>query len=165
MLSQGISSMPLSFHLRLIAVQFTIAFLLSGAITLINQGFGPEFGVQWGKAFLLTFLLVPIVVQLIPRVKALLARVFRQTNPGTGFKCLTACCVALMMESIIALALTALQFGLSSDFFARWAWAVVMALPLGITIGLVMVFRVEPVIQALGAEGKRQQQLARSKVS
>lgn len=151
--------MPLSFHLRLLAVQFTTAFLLSGAITLINKGFTGEFWVHWAKGFLLTFLLVPFVVQLIPHVKNRLAKFFNANTNSIGFKCFAALCIAFTMETIIAFALTSLQFGWQSGFVGAWVYAAVMALPVGIVIGLTMVFWLEPKIHALITEGKRLQAL------
>lgn len=147
--------MPLSFHLRLLSVQFTTAFLLSGAITLINKGFNDAFFGNWAKGFLLTFILVPFVVQLIPLLKTRLAKIFNQSQPGFWFKCFTAFCVAICMETVIAFALTSLQFGWQAGFLENWLRAIVMALPVGLMIGLTMVFWLEPKIHALLAEGKR----------
>lgn len=64
--------MPLSFHLRLLSVQFTCALLLSGAITLINRGYSDLFWSQWAQGFLVVFILLPFVVKLIPRLGAFL---------------------------------------------------------------------------------------------
>lgn len=72
--------MPLSFHLRLLAVQFCTAFLLSGAITFINKGITDRFIADWSKGFLLAFLLVPFVVQLIPHLKQWLAKTLKNAG-------------------------------------------------------------------------------------
>lgn len=157
--------MPLSFHLRLMAVQFCTAFLLSGAITLINKGYNDAFLGNWAKGFVLTFVLVPFVVQIIPHLKKALAKVFNQPEPGFLFKCFTALCVAIMMETLIAFALTLLQQGWNSEFFINWLRAAVMALPVGFLIGLTMVFWIEPKIHALVAEGKRLQAERKTKTS
>lgn len=147
--------MPLSFHLRLLALQFIISVLLSGAITFINKGFNGEFFVNWAKGFVLTFILIPIVVRFIPSVKAFLAKTFRQTNPGFLFKCFAALCVAVMMETLIAFALTSLQNGWDGAFIGQWLYSTVMALPVGMMIGLAMVFWIEPKIHAFIEEGHR----------
>ncbi|MGN0920144.1 MAG: DUF2798 domain-containing protein [Cellvibrio sp.] len=151
--------MPLSFHLRLLAVQFCTAFLLSGAITFINKGLTDQFIADWSKVFLLAFLLVPFVVQLIPHLKQWLAKVLNANKDHFAFKCFAAFCIAVVMETVIAFALTSLQFGWQSGFFTSWVTAAVMALPVGMVIGLTMVFWLEPKIHALIAEGKRLQAL------
>lgn len=154
--------MPLSFHLRLLAVQFTTAFILSGAITLINKGYTPHFAGDWAKGFLLTFALLPLVIQLIPHIKTRLARLLGANKDSVGFKLIAACTVAVFMESIIAFALTSLQLGWQPGFGYAWAHAILLALPVGLAIGLTMVFWLEPKIHALITEGKRLQALKRS---
>jgi hypothetical protein len=147
--------MPLSIHLRLLALQLIISILLSGAITLINKGFNDAFLVNWAKGFVLTFILISMVVRFIPSVKAFLAKAFGQANPGFWFKCFTALCVAVMMETVIAFALTSLQHGWGGAFIGQWLYSAVMALPVGMVIGLTMVFWIEPKIHALIKEGHR----------
>lgn len=88
-------------------------------------------------------------------MKAFLAKAFGQTNPGFWFKCFTALCVAVMMEAVIAFALTSLQHGWGGAFVGQWLYSAVMALPVGMMIGLTMVFWIEPKIHALIKEGHR----------
>lgn len=147
--------MPLSFHLRLLSVQFTCAFLLSGAITLINRGYNESFYINWAQGFVLSFILIPFVVKLIPIVGAFLGRHLGNRLPRVIFKCLMALCVAVMMETVIAFAITSIQMGWYADFISQWFRAAVMALPVGLMIGLSMVFYIQPKIQLLIEEGKR----------
>lgn len=66
-----------------------------------------------------------------------------------------AFCVAAMMETIIAFALTTYQLGWHAGFFGQWFYAVLMALPVGLVIGLSMVFYIQPRMQSLIDEGQR----------
>jgi hypothetical protein len=147
--------MPLSVHLRLLSIQFTCAFLLSGAITFINKGLGDGFLASWGKGFILSFILIPFVVKLIPILSSFLAKHLLRHMPVVIFKCLTALCVAIMMETVIAFALTSFQHGWHTGFLGQWLYATLLALPVGLCIGLCMVFVIQPKIQALIEEGKR----------
>lgn len=154
--------MPLSIHLRLLSVQFTCAFLLSGAITLINKGYSESFYTNWAQGFLLSFILIPFVVKLIPIVAAFLEKHVGRHLPRVIFKCLMALCVAVMMETVIAFAITSVQMGWHAGFVGQWFRAAVMALPVGLLIGLSMVFYIHPKIQALIQEGKRIQAAKKS---
>jgi hypothetical protein len=151
--------MPISFHLRLLCIQFTCAFLLSGVITFINKGYDDRFYVNWSQGFIGAFILISFVVKLIPLLGAFLGKYIGPYLPRVIFKCLMAFCVAIMMETVIAFAITSIQFGWHEGFPGQWFNAAVMALPVGIMIGLTMVFFIQPKIQALIEEGKRIQAL------
>lgn len=136
-----------------LGIQSVIALLLSFAITVINHGFGGAFLANWAKGFVVAFLIIPLAMRLIP-VVARSARAVLGNRSIFVIRCAVAISVAIMMEGLIALAVTLAQQGVGTGLFVTWSAAFVKALPLGLLIGFTMTFIVQPRMQRLAITGQ-----------
>jgi hypothetical protein len=64
--------------------------------------------------------------------------------PSVGVKVVLALCTAIMMELVMASAVTFSNNGLGTGFVAQWAMAFLKSLPVGVLIGLCMAFLIKP---------------------
>jgi len=120
-----------------------IGLVLSGLITWLNIGWVDDFGARWMRAFFTALPVMPLGMYIMmtldrvlkPRLGAL---------PSVGVKVVLALCTALVMELMMASAVTFSNNGLGAGFVAQWAWAFVKSLPLGVLIGLCMAFLIKP---------------------
>lgn len=136
-----------------LSIQFAIALLLSFAMTAINYGIKGEFFQNWAKGFIVAFIIIPLALRLIPIVARGVRAVIGNRTPFV-LRSAVAVCVAVMMESLIALAVTFAQHGLASGWPMVWATTFVKALPLGLLIGVTMTFIVQPHMQRLAVSAR-----------
>lgn len=133
-----------------LGIQFSIALILSLAMTAINYGFHEAFFHNWAKGFVVAFIIIPFALRLIPVVAKGIRAIVGNRTPFV-LRSMVAVCVAVMMEGFIAFAVTLAQHGLASDWPVLWANTFVQALPLGLLIGVTMTFFVQPHMQRLAA--------------
>lgn len=133
-------------------IPFMIALLLSIVITIINYGFTGPFFYNWGKGLVVAMIVIPIGLRLIPYVAGGVRAVLGD-RPAILLRCVVAVCVAVMMETIVSLAVTLAQRGLVPGWQALWGLAFLKALPVGLLIGFSMTFIVHPWMQRIAASG------------
>ena len=131
-----------------LGIQFTIALVLSLAMTVFNYGLQDGFVQNWAKGFVVAFIIIPFALQLIPFVSRGICVLAGKRSPFF-IRCTVAVCVATVMESIIALAVTLAQQGFVSTWLATWAMTFVKAYPMGLLIGFSMTLLVQPRMQKL----------------
>jgi hypothetical protein len=121
----------------------SIGLLLSGLITWLNIGWVDDFGARWMRAFFTALPVMPLGLftmmalerVLKPRLGAL---------PVVAVKVVLALCTAIVMELLMASAVTFSNNGLGAGFVAQWAMAFLNSLPVGVLIGLCMAFLIKP---------------------
>lgn len=120
-----------------------IGLVLSGLITWLNIGWVDDFGVRWMRAFFTALPVMPLGMFIMmaldrvlkPRLGAL---------PNVAVKVVLALCTAIVMELMMASAVTFSNNGLGEGFVAQWAMAFLKSLPVGVLIGLSMAFLIKP---------------------
>lgn len=134
-----------------LAIQFSIAILLSFVITLVNYGLSGPFFVNWAKGFVVAFLIIPVAMRLIPHIGARVRAALGPDASVTLIRSVVAIAVAITMEIIIALAITLAQRGFEPGWTLIWGTSFLKALPMGLCIGFTMTFLVQPRMQKLAA--------------
>lgn len=132
-----------------IAILPLVALVLSGAISAINVGIGPQWATQWMQAFPLTLVVVPMALALVFLLERLAAARLQKMGAvaaGVVLSLVSGC----LMESVVSFAVTARNLGFAGDFIALWGQAFLKSLPLGIAISLTMTFVVKPRLQPAG---------------
>ena len=142
--------------LRLISagIQAGIALLLSLVITVVNNGFSDRFLNEWAKGFIVALIIIPPALRLIPYVMRAIQSLLGNRSLFV-VRCAVSICFATMMEGIISLAVTLVQFGLSPGWLAMWGLAFVKALPVGLIIGFTMTFVIHPQMVRLAIAGQK----------
>lgn len=125
-----------------------VALLLSIVMTMVNFGLGADFLRNWVKSFAVALVVIPLALRAIPSVSAAVTRISGIRHPVL-LRLLVAICVAIMLECVIAFAVTMVQHGPASGWVAWWAGLFIKALPLGMLIGFTMTFVVHPRLQRL----------------
>lgn len=136
-----------------LSIQFAIALLLSFVMTAINYGLKGAFFQNWAKGFIVAFIIIPLALRLIPIIARGVRVVVGHTTPFV-LRSVVAVCVAVMMEGLIALAVTLAQHGFTSGWPVVWVTTFVKALPLGLLVGVTMTFIVQPRMQRLAASAQ-----------
>lgn len=131
-----------------LGIPVVIALLLSVVITIVNYGFSGPFFYNWSKGLVVALIVIPLGLRMIPYVAGGV-RVVLGDRPAIVLRCVVAVCVAMMMESIVSLAVTLAQRGLVLGWPALWGLAFLKALPVGLLIGFAMTFIVHPWMQRI----------------
>ncbi|MGS5085434.1 DUF2798 domain-containing protein [Hydrogenophaga sp. A37] len=127
----------------LVTVMPAIALILSGVITWINLGGVDDFFSRWMLAFATALPVMPLgLLTLVVLDRVLGPRL--SAWPRVLATVVLALCTALLMELLMATAVTLSNQGLSAAFPAQWATAYWRSLPAGVVIGLVMGFLIKP---------------------
>lgn len=132
-----------------IAILPLVALVLSGVISAINVGMGPQWVAQWMGAFPLTLVVVPMALALVFVLERLAGPRLQQMGPiaaGVVLSLFSGC----LMEAVVSFAVTARNMGFGGNFTALWGQAFLKSLPLGIAISLTMTFIVKPRLQPAG---------------
>lgn len=138
--------------LPLLIVLPTVGGLLSGLITWINLGWSADFGARWARAFLTALPVMPLGMGVMVALDRVLVPRLPAASP-LATKVLLAVLTAVVMESLMATAVTLSNRGLGAEFPQWWARAFVQSLPVGLLIGLVMSFVVRPRLQRWVMQG------------
>ncbi len=134
-----------------LGIQFLIAVILSLVMTIINFGFKEAFFYNWGKSFVVAFLIIPLALRLIPIVAKGVISVIGNC-PLIILRSLVSVCVAALMEGIVSFAVTFAQYGFDIGWPMMWANTFVKALPVGLLIGFTMTFIVHPRLHKMAVQ-------------
>ena len=126
----------------------TVALLLSAVMTWANVGFGELFLARWARGFVTCLLVLPMVLLLLGILEKRVEVLFT-TLSKFARTVLVSMLAALMIESILALALTLISGAGSSEFAGLWWMAFSRSLPVGVLIGLFMGFYMKPRLDRL----------------
>jgi hypothetical protein len=121
----------------------TIALLLSGVMAWANGGFDVDFYARWGRGFLTSLVVLPLILASLGVLEGLVNRVFASLH-WVGRKTLVALLTAVVMESVLALVLALLNNPWGSPLAPYWWAAFSRSLPMGMVIGLSMSFYIKP---------------------
>lgn len=127
----------------LFTVMPVIGLILSGVITWLNLGWVDGFFGRWMMAFATALPVMPLgFLTLLTLERVLGPRL--SVWPRVVAQVLLALCTAVVMELLLASAVTLSNQGLSAAFPGQWLAAFLRSLPVGVVIGLVMTFLIKP---------------------
>ena len=121
----------------------TVALILSFIMTWATVGFTPEFLSRWGRGFLTTVLVLPFVLVGLGVLEKQLDKVAGRLH-WVARKLILSVMAACVIETIIALAVTAVGHPFDAAFASTWWLAFSRSLPAGFVIGLFMCFYMKP---------------------
>ncbi|MEZ9071859.1 DUF2798 domain-containing protein [Vibrio splendidus] len=135
--------------LVMMSLMLTIGGSLTAVMTYMNVGFGEAFIGNWLSSLtLVVVIMMPIGVVMMTLVTKLVAKVL----PNNGEKArnlVVGLIMAFIMESIMAFVTAANNIGFSdtSAFTSGWFNGFIAALPIGLTIMVVMSMTVKPKLE------------------
>ncbi|MCC4783645.1 hypothetical protein CSB62_15850 [Vibrio splendidus] len=135
--------------LVMMSLMLTVGGSLTAVMTYMNVGFGEAFIGNWFSSLALAVvIMMPIGAVMMTLVTKLVAKVF----PNYGEKArnlIVGLIMAFIMESIMALVTAANNIGFSgtSAFTSGWFNGFIAALPIGLTIMVVMSMTVKPKLE------------------
>ncbi|MBU2908028.1 hypothetical protein BCT55_10280 [Vibrio splendidus] len=135
--------------LVMMSLMLTIGGSLTAVMTYMNVGFGEAFIGNWLSSLaLVVVIMMPIGVVMMTLVTKLVAKVL----PNNGEKArnlVVGLIMAFIMESIMAFVTAANNIGFSdtSAFTSGWFNGFITALPVGLTIMVVMSMTVKPKLE------------------
>ncbi len=121
----------------------TVALILSAIMTWANVGFGDEFFSKWGRNFITSLVILPLVLLCIGAMERLVDRVLAVVH-WMGRKLVVALLTACAIETVLALAVTLTSHPWDSALGSFWWTAFSRSLPAGMLIGLFMSFYMKP---------------------
>lgn len=121
----------------------SIALVLSAIMAWANVGFGDEFMVRWGRGFLISLVLLPVILACLGVVERGVVAVAGPL-PAVARKIAVAVVAAIFIESILALAVTLLTSTGEASFAAQWWAAFSRSYPAGLAISAFFVFYMKP---------------------
>lgn len=127
----------------LVTVMPAISLILSCVITWVNLGWVDDFFSRWMLAFATALPVMPLGMLILVALDRVLGPRLSAWPRGLATLVL-ALCTALVMELLMATAVTLSNQGLSAAFPAQWVTAYLRSLPVGVVIGLVMAFLIKP---------------------
>jgi len=142
---------PLILKLLVILAIFSVmAGSLTGVMTYQNVGFSATFFVDWFKSFMSAWVLIPFGFMVMDWLAKRLARLMPELTE-IELNLLTGMMMACIMEALMAFSTATNTIGLSDygDFFAGWLNGFLAALPLGLTLVMIMTFTIKPKIDQL----------------
>ncbi|MGR5284361.1 DUF2798 domain-containing protein [Vibrio maritimus] len=135
--------------LVLVSMMSLIGGSLTAVMTYMNVGFGDTFIQQWLSSFALA---ATVMMPLGMGMMALMTKVVSRLLPEKGEhvrNLVTGLIMAVVMESLLAFITAANTVGFSdaSDFTNGWFNGFIAALPIGLTIMIVMSMTIKPKIE------------------
>lgn len=121
----------------------SVAFVLSAFMSWANVGFGAAYLSTWARSFLSSLVILPLVLASLGPLERLVNSVFPAMH-RFGRKLIVSLLTALVIESVLALAVSAINGPWDSAFGPYWWRAFSRSLPVGVLIGLLMAFYVKP---------------------
>lgn len=141
------SSRPSSARLRRILPDLillpSIALLLSAIMAWANVGFGSEFLPRWGRGFVISLVLLPVILACLGFVERGVDAV-AGNFPRFARKLTVTVVTAVFIESILALAITLSTNTDRSVLGAEWWTAFSRSYPVGFAISAFFVFYMKP---------------------
>ena len=141
---------PLLYKVLLILTMMTvIGGLLTGVMTYMNVGYSDTFFHDWSRALLAAFAIMPIGFLLM----GLITKTISQMLPNTqAYKrnLITGILMACIMESMLAFSTAAKTIGFADQaaFLNGWLEGFLVALPVGLTLMVIMSMTIKPKIEA-----------------
>lgn len=102
----------------------------------------------------MAFIIIPLALRLIPFAAKLAIHLFHPLS-GVKLKCIVAIFVSVMMESIMSFSIVITQYGFEKGWFMMCVFTLIKALPVGLAIGFIMTFIVQPYMQKLTIIGNK----------
>ena len=121
----------------------SIALILSCIMTWATIGFGPEFLARWARGFFTTLLVLPFVLVCVGALDKQAGK-FLAGWHWIARKLVVAAITAVMIETVLAFAITAVGHPFDATFVNTWWLAFSRSLPVGMLIGLFMSFYMKP---------------------
>lgn len=121
----------------------SVALLLSFVMTWANTGFSEPFLASWGRNFLTSLVVLPLVLVCLGAIDKLVDKVLASAHWVTR-KLVVAAITACVIETVISLAVTAASNPWDASFGPYWWLAFSRALPVGLLLSLFMCFYMKP---------------------
>ena len=134
----------------------SVALLLSAVMTWANVGFGDVFFSRWGRSFITSLVVLPLILLSLGALDRLVDRVF-STLHWVGRKLMVSLLTACVIESVLALAVTLINSPWDGTFGQTWWIAFSRSLPAGMLIGLFMGFYMKPRMDRMRAAARTAQ--------
>ncbi len=121
----------------------SVALILSFLMSWATVGFNPELLTSWGRSFLTTLLVLPVVLVCLDALEKQMDKVIGTWN-WVVRKLVLAAIAACLIETVIAFAVTAVGHPFDATFAGNWWLALSRSLPAGVVISLFMSFYMKP---------------------
>lgn len=142
---------PLLYKVLVVLAMMTVlGGILTGIMTYMNVGYTDTFFVNWSRALLAAFAVMPIGILLIGLVTKWVNRLLPNTKEYQR-NLIVGVLMACTMEAMLAFSTAARTTGLSDKvaFLNGWLEGFLVALPVGLTLMIVVSMTVKPKIEAL----------------
>ncbi|MEY2683919.1 MAG: hypothetical protein RJA09_1063 [Pseudomonadota bacterium] len=126
----------------------TVAALLSGVMAWANVGLSEVFASTWLRGFVSSVLMLPVVLWGLSRLEVGVAALCPQWPPVVR-KVVVSLLTACAIESVLALAATAINAPWEQGFAGYWWLAFSRSFPAGVVVGLFMAFYLKPRLDQL----------------
>lgn len=140
---------PLIYKVLVILTMMSlIGGLLTAVMTYVNVGYSDTFLADWMSSLLFAFAVMPVGFVLMGLFSTLVNRLLPGRGEATR-NLVTGVIMACVMESILAFSTTVniIGFASSADFYVHWKHSFLAALPLGLTLMLLMSLTIKPRIE------------------
>ena len=131
----------------------SVALILSAVMTWANVGLGDEFFSRWGRSFLTSLVVLPLILASLGALERIVDRVFSPLR-WVIRKLMVALLTAFAIESVLALVVTLINNPWDSSFGPSWWMAFSRSLPAGVLIGLFMTFYLKPKLDRMRGAAK-----------
>lgn len=131
----------------------SVALILSAVMTWANVGFGDEFFGRWGRSFITSLVVLPLILASLGALEKIVDRALASMHWVTR-KIVLALLTALTIESVLALVVTLINSPWDSTFGAPWWVVFSRSLPAGVLIGLFMTFYMKPKMDRMAQAAK-----------
>jgi hypothetical protein len=121
----------------------TVAALLSGIMTWANVGESDEFMGRWARSFGVSLVLLPMLLVGIGQLQKWLDQTLHFVH-SLGRKVLASLIIACVIETVLAVGVTAISHPFDAQFAQAWWLAFSRSLPAGVLVGLFMTFFLKP---------------------
>lgn len=126
----------------------SIALVLSAIMAWANVGFGDAFLPRWGRGFVTSLVLLPVILACLGIVERGVVAVAGGL-PRMARKLTVAVVTAVFIESILAVAFTLSTSTDQSTFAAQWWTAFSRSYPAGLAISALFVFYMKPKMERM----------------
>ncbi len=128
----------------------SIALLLSAIMAWANGGVGDDFVRRWARGFATSVVTLPLILAGLGALEYVVNRHLAQWH-WVGRKVLVALLTALVLESVLALAVSLINTPDHATLGTQWWLAFSRSLPMGVCIGLFMGFYLKPRLDRMRA--------------
>lgn len=131
----------------------SIALILSAIMSWANVGFGDAFHSRWGWSFLTSVVVLPLILACLGVLDRTVAAVLTSA-PVLLRKLVVIVVTAVFIESVLALAVTAINSAAGGSFSQAWWLAFSRSIPAGLVIASFFVFYMKPKLQRMRANAQ-----------